>query len=181
MDEEWNQRRADGRGLATMRRIARDAARFEEDDVSDYWNYAAEHDLTPDEIVYYLNAYEAGGDAGLEAIRNPDIIPTEIARRTKKTIAKTLDGFLQGRLPYRITDEGTAIGVYEIRRRMNGEQHLFAVCQLRLTLASNLWHLYWMRSFEAWWPYPFPEKGRKGSLTARLRQVLEDQDGCFWG
>jgi hypothetical protein len=181
MDEEWDQRRADGRKLATMRRIARDAARFDEDDDAEYWNYAAEHNLTANEVVYYLNAYEAGGDAGLEAIRNPDIIPAPVARRAIQAITKTLDGFLEGRIPYRITDEGTAIGVYEIRRRMNGEQHLFAICQLRLTLASNQWHLYWQRSFDAWWPYPFPETGHEGSLAARLQQVTEDKDGCFWG
>ena len=180
MDEEWDQLRAENRSLATMRRIARDADKFG-DDPAEYWNYATEHDLAVNEVIYYLNAYEAGGDAGLEAIRNPDIIPPEVARRTIKAISKTLDGFLEGKLPFRVTDEGTAIGVYEIQRRMNGEQYLFAICQLRLTLASNQWHLYWMRSFGAWWPYPLPEKGQKGSLTARLRQVIEDEDGCFWG
>lgn len=55
--------------------------------------------------TYYLNAYEYGGDAGLEAIRNPDIIPPDIA----KTVAKLLDEHFQGQLPYRLTDEATNI------------------------------------------------------------------------
>ena len=84
-------------------------------------------------------------------------------------------------MAYRITDEGTAIGVHEIRTRSNGEKYLFAICQLRVTLAGNQWHLYWMREFDAWWPYSLPEKGAQFTLKARLQQVLKDQDGCFWG
>jgi hypothetical protein len=38
-----------------------------------------------------------------------------------------------------------------------------------------------MRQFDAWWPYPLPERGRKHTLKARLQQVLDDDFGCFWG
>ncbi len=75
----------------------------------------------------------------------------------------------------------STVGVYEIQQRMNGEKYLFAICQLQLTIASNQWHLYWMRKFDAWWPYPLPKTGRKHSLKARIQQVLEDEFGCFWG
>ena len=180
MDEEWNQRRAERRSLETMRRVALDAMDFD-DDTAAFYAYAEEHHLTVNEVVYYLNAYEYGGEAGLQAIRNPDILPPELARRAIKTIAETLDAHFQGQLPYRITDEGTAIGVHETRQRMSGEKYLFAICQFRLTLDTNHWHLYWMRSFDAWWPYSPPEKGRKYTLKARLQQVLDDEFGCFWG
>ena len=180
MEEEWNQRGADRRSLETMRRIALDAMDFKDDDAA-FHTYAARHRLTANEVVYYLNAYEYGGAAGLQAIRNPDIIPTETARRAIKTIGTTLDAHFQGRLAYRITDEGTAIAVYEIQQRMNGDKYLFPVCQLRLTVTSQQWHLYWMRKFDAWWPYPLPEKGRQYTLKAWLQQVLEDRFGCFWG
>ena len=178
--DEWDQHTTDSRSVETMRRIALDAMRFKDDDAA-FYTYAASHNLTVNEVVYYLNAYEAGGDAGLQAIRNPDIIPPQVAQRAIKTIAATLDAHFQGRLPYRITDEGTAIVVYEIQQRRNGEKYLFPICQLRLTLASNQWHLYWMRKFDAWWPYPLPNRGRKHTLKARLQQVLEDEFGCFWG
>jgi hypothetical protein len=177
---EWDQHTADHRSIETVRRIALDALQLKGDDTA-FYAYADEHNLTVNEVVYYLNAYEAGGDAGLQALRNPDIIPPEVARRAIKTIATTLDAHFQGRLPYRITDEGTAIGVYEIRQRRNGEKYLFATCQLRVTLASNQWHLCWMRKFDAWWPYPLPERGHKHTLKARLQQLLEDEWGCFWG
>ena len=180
MEEEWNEWRADNRSLETMRRIALDAVGFKDDDAA-FYAYADQHHLTVNEVAYYLNAYEYGGEAGLEAIRNPDIIPPEVARRAIKTVGTTLDAHFQGRLPYRITDEGTAIGVYEIQQRSNGDKYLFPICEFRLTLASNQWHLYWMRKFDAWWPYPLPERGRKFTLKARLQQVLEDQFGCFWG
>ena len=178
--EEWDQWRADHRSLETMRRIALDAIEFKDDDAA-FYAYADEHNLTVNEVAYYLNAYESGGEVGLEAIRNPDIIPPDVARAAIKTIAKMLDDHFEGRLPYRLTDEGTAVGLYEIQQRRNGDRYLFPICQLRLTLDSRQWHLYWMRKFDAWWPYPLPESGRKHTLRARIEQVLQDQWGCFWG
>ena len=178
--EEWDQWRADHRSIETMRRIALDAMGFKDDDAA-FYTYADEHNLTVNEVAYYLNAYEAGDEAGLEAVRNPDIIPPDVARQAIKTIAKMLDTHFEGRVPYRLTDEGTAIGVYEIQQRMNGDRYLFPICQLRLTLTTRQWHLYWMRKFDAWWPYPLPKRGRKHTLRARIQQVLEDEFGCFWG
>ena len=178
--EEWDQWRADNRSLESMRQIALDAMAFEEDDAEAFYDYAEEHDLTVNEVAYYLNAYEYGDDAGLEAIRNPDIIPPDVARMAIKAIAKMLDQHFEGQVPYRLTDEGTGIGLYEIQERQNGDKYLFPVCQFRLTLATRQWHLYWMRKFDAWWPYPLPERGRKHTLNARIQQVLEDRWGCFW-
>jgi len=176
--EEWDQWSADNRDIATMRRIAQDAMAFEDD--TEFYTYAGDHHLTVNEIVYYLNAYEAGGDVGLEAIRNPDIIPPDQARRAIKSISRILDDHFQGELPYRLTDEGTAVGIYEIQQRANCYEYLFPICQLRMTVATSQWHLYWMRKFGAWWPYSLPETGRRFTLTARMEQVLEDKWGCFW-
>jgi len=178
--EEWDQRRAERRSIETMRRVALDAMEFGDNGAA-LAAYATEHDLTVNEVVYYLNAYEYGGETGLQAIHNPDIIPPHVARQAIKTTAAVLDAHFEGRLPYRLTDEGTAIGVYEIQQRRNGEKYLFAVCQLRLTLETRHWHLYWMRKFDAWWPYSPPESGRKHTLKARLQQVVADDYGCFWG
>ncbi len=179
--DEWDQSRVERTSIEMMRRIATDIMQLDQEDDDALYAYAAEHQLTVNEAVYYLNAYEFGGDAGLRAIRNPEIIPPEVARRAAKTVARILDDHFQGRMSFRITDEGTAIGVYEIQERMDGEKYLFAICQLRLTLDRNRWHLYWMRKFDAWWPYSPPEIGRKHTLSARMRQVLEDEYGCFWG
>ena len=178
--EEWDQQRAERRSIETMRRIALDAMEFGDDSAA-FYTYATEHNLTVNEVVYYLNAYEYDSEAGLRAIRNPDIIPPDVARQAIKTIAAMLDEHFEGRLPYRLTDEGTAIGVHEIQQRMSGDEYLFPVCQLRLTLESRQWHLYWMRKFDAWWPYSPPETGRKHALESRLQQVVEDEHGCFWG
>ncbi len=177
--EEWNQERAERRDLETMRRIAHDALEFK-DDAGAFDRYAIEHNLTVNEIVYYLNAYEYGKEEGLQAIRTPDIIPPDTVRQAIKTIGKMLDSHFEGRLPYRLTDEGTAIGLHEIRQRwQSGESFLFPVAQFRLTVASNHWHLYWIRKFDAWWPYSPPERGRKYTLKARAQQILEDEHGCF--
>ncbi len=178
--EEWNQQTADSRSIETMRCIALDAMSFGDDDAA-FYTYAAEHNLTVNEVAYYLNAYEAGGEAGLQALRAPDIIPPDVAHMAIETIAAMLDEHFQGRPPYRLTDEGIAIGVHEIQQRRSGEKYLFEICQLHLTVASNQWHLYWMRKFDAWWPYPSPETGPKHTLQARIQQVLDDEFGCFWG
>ncbi len=75
--EEWNQERAERRNLETMRQIAQDVLEFG-DDAGAFDRYAAEHMLTVNEIVYYLNAYEYGKEEGLQAIRAPNIIPSQI-------------------------------------------------------------------------------------------------------
>jgi hypothetical protein len=162
-----------------MRRIAQEALALP-DDYDPLYPYAVAHGLTVNEVVYYLNAYEAGKDDGLRALVEPDIIPEDIARR----VVQTIDAALREHFPeggsHRITDEGTAIGVFEIQHRwQTQEPYLFPACQFRLT--GKKWHLYWMRKFDAWWPYPPPEQGRELSLQARLQQFLDDEDGCFWG
>ncbi|MFC1961145.1 DUF3024 domain-containing protein [Chloroflexota bacterium] len=182
MNDEWNQERASNRGIETMRQIAQDALAFDDDpDYAVYESYARQHNLTVNEIVYYLNAYDYGGDDGLHAIRNPDIIPPDVVRNAKKLIAKMLDAHFEGRLRYRITDDGTGIGLHEIQRRMDGSEYLFEICQFRRTNEANQWHLYWMRKFEAWWPYSLPEQGRRYTVRARVQQVLDDGWSCFWG
>jgi hypothetical protein len=104
-----------------------------------------------------------------------------VARRAIKTIDKVLDNHFQGRVPYRLTDEGTAVGLYEVQQRSTtGDKYLFPVAQFRLTMASRQWRLYWMRKFDAWWPYSLPQKGRRYTLKARVQQVVEDEFGCFW-
>jgi hypothetical protein len=182
--DEWNQWQASSRSLETMRQACTERSRSIVQEVTpiidDDWEleqYARRHHLTINEIVYYFNAYEYGGDDGLEAIRNPDIIPPEVARQALKTIDNTLQNYS----PLRLTDEGTGLGVYQIQQRTNGDRYLFPVCQLRLTLKSHKWHLYWMRKFDAWWPYPPPQSDQRFTLQARLQQVLADEDGCFWG
>jgi hypothetical protein len=180
--DEWDQERASQRSIEEMLRIAQDAEKFAEDEGAAYEAYAKQNKLTVNEIVYYLNAYEAGGVDGLQAIRNPDIIPPDTARNAIKTIERTLAKHFESGPPLRITDEGTAIGLYEIQQRSNGEKYLFEICQFRLTVEKHLWHLYWIRKFDAWWPYPAPEHGAyRFGLAAGLRQVIEDPDGCFWG
>lgn len=179
--DEWNQWDADSRSVDLMREIALGAQTLG-DDWDAFETYAARRRLRVNEVIYYLNAYEYGGEAGLQALHAPDIIPPDMARDSIKTIEKMLDDHFAGRLPYRLTDEGTAIGLYEIQtRRQTGDKYLFPICQFRVTLEPRQWHLYWMRKFDAWWPYAPPERGGKYTLKARVQQVIEDGSGCFWG
>ena len=90
--DEWNQWQASSRSLETMRQIVQEVTPI----VDDNWEleqYAHRHHLTINEIVYYFNAHEYGGDDGLEAIRNPDIIPPDMARQALKIIGKALQDY----------------------------------------------------------------------------------------
>ena len=49
-----------------MRQTALDAMQFKDDDAA-FYDYAEEHDFTVNEVAYYLNAYEHGGEAGTGA------------------------------------------------------------------------------------------------------------------
>ena len=176
--DKWDQFQASSRAFDRMKRIVLDVTPFV-DDTEALEQYARDKQLTINEIIYYFNAFEYGGDDGLQAIRNPDIIPEDLARQAIRQIEKTLAH--AGAASYRLTDEGTAIGVYQIMTRSNGDRYLEPVCQLRVTLATRHWHLYWLRKFDAWWPYPPPDEGPdRPGLGDRLQQVLDDVDGCFW-
>ncbi len=124
--EQWDQFQASSRAFTTMQQIALDVAPLI-DDVDALEQYARREQLTVNELVYYCNAYEYGGDEGLEAIRNPDIIPADIARHAIRQIDKILTK--AGAVPYRLTDEGSAVGVYQIMTRSNGDRYLQPVCQ----------------------------------------------------
>lgn len=178
--EQWDERRAHSRSIEEMRQIALEAMDLPDDNEA-FYLYGKARGLTVNEVAYYLNAYEYGGEAGLQALTDPDVIPPGLAGRAIKRIKRALDE-LPGESPCRVTDEGTAIGVYEVQQRYHTDrEYLFPVCQFRLTVETGRWHLYWMRKFDAWWPYSLPERGHKYALEARIRQLLQDKDGCFWG
>ena len=145
--DRWDQFQAGSRAFATMKRVALDVAPFV-DDPEALEQYARRKQLTVNEVIYYFTAFEYGGDEGLEAIRNPDILPEDLARQIIRQIEKAFAK--AGAASYRLTDEGTTIGVYQIMTRSNGDRYLEPVCQLRVTLTTNHWHLYWMRKFDAW-------------------------------
>lgn len=65
-----------------IRQIALDALILTDNGEALY-RYATEHQLTVNEVIYYQNAYEYGGDASLGYVRNPDIIPPDLARRAQ--------------------------------------------------------------------------------------------------
>jgi hypothetical protein len=90
--EEWNQQRADRRSLETMRRIALDAMEFKDDDGA-FYTYADEHGLTVNEVAFYLNAYEYGGDAGLQVIRNKTFLHFSASKHKKPPALDTGGSF----------------------------------------------------------------------------------------
>lgn len=126
--------------------------------------------------------YDCGGDEGLRTAISPDILPQRLARRTTTTVRNTLSAAHAGLKALRITDEGTAIGAYEISYNAIGEAFLLPICQLRLATATRQWHLYsFNRSDGEWWPYAPPESGRyRYTLKTRLQQVIDDRQRRFW-
>jgi hypothetical protein len=88
--EEWDPGRASHRPLETMRQIALNALAFADNDEA-FYTYTTEHQLTINEVVYCLNAYEYRGDAGLEAMRNPILFHPRWPVQAIKIVAKLLD------------------------------------------------------------------------------------------
>jgi hypothetical protein len=179
--KDWNQSSVDSKTLQEKLKIVQTILPHQDHEMA-YLQFADKFDVPINEIVYYLNAYEEGGESGLKAIHKPDIIPEDIAQRTIAKIKKVFKASFPESFKFRVTDEGTAIAVYEIQKEFDDEgEYLRPGFQLRLTLENGWWHVYWRRKFEVWWPYVSDDTTRTHSLTEVLEMVIADKHGCFWG
>jgi hypothetical protein len=179
--KDWDQFSVDSKTFQEKLKIVQTILPHQDHEMA-YLQFADKFDVPVNEIVYYLNAFEEGGESGVKAIHSPDIIPEEIVKRTIAKIKKTLRANFPENFKFRVTDEGTAIGVYEIQKRFQSEEeYLFPGFQLRLTLENGWWHVYWRRKFDVWWPYVPDTPMRNHSLTEILNIVIVDKHGCFWG
>ena len=162
----------------TLQRVVSDVLPLR-DDVAALNAYAAQNHLQLDDLVLFSDAWEFGGDEGLKALLHPDILPSRVARRTCTQIRNLLTVHFAARRDFRITDEGTAIGVYHIRYHNTGMAYLHPIAQLRATLPTRHWHLY-ARHNDLWWPIAPPVSGRyRFTLKTRVQQIIDDRGGRF--
>lgn len=163
----------------TLQRVVSDVLPLR-DDVDALNNYAAQHHLTVDDLIMFSDASEFGGNEGLKALVHPDILPQRVARRAATQVRNLLTIHFASRRDIRITDEGTALGVYHIRYHNTGLVYLHPIAQLRATLPTRHWHLY-ARHNDQWWPIAPPASGRhRFTLKTRIQQIIDDRDNRFW-
>jgi Protein of unknown function (DUF3024) len=83
------------------------------------------------------------------------------------------------RLSYSITSN--AVIICEKRRLRDGlsEWTEIEIAKLRYVRKRNEWELYWKRASGKWWPYEPYSASR--TLSAMIKEVDLDSDGCFFG
>jgi len=146
---------------------------------------AKESKLGEKRLSYYSNAYEAAGDSGLRALSYRKKMPEKIREFAVEKINK----YLYNRIPpKRRLEIGFLVKAQYNRITIAEKRPLFRdpsrtscseFCQMRYTDFDNRWHLYWKRKTGKWWPY-VPRKSIY-SISDCLRELDEDNWGCFWG
>jgi hypothetical protein len=105
-------------------------------------------------------------------------------------IHKLVGEFCQKRCPEDIKDKvrlSYTIGNYAIViseerppfRDEGGKWSLLEIAKLRYVRVRNEWQLYWKRASGKWWPYE-PHSTSK-ALSAMIKEIDLDSDGCFFG
>jgi hypothetical protein len=107
-----------------------------------------------------------------------------------KRIEKLVGKFVESRRPgpsirdkvdicFRIT--GQSFGIFEIRPRWDKPDIKIEIPVAKATYVktTKIWKLYWKRADMKWHRYkPF---GDSKSLDEVLKEIDQDEHGCFWG
>jgi len=146
---------------------------------------AKENGIAKECLEYYTNAYEDAGKFGLRALS----YRKRMSENIRETALRKINRYLSGRIPSHLTSEiGFLVKTQYNRITIAEKRSLFRdpsmtscseFCQMRYTDFDNRWHLYWKRKTGKWWPY-VPRKSIY-SISDCLRELNEDNWGCFWG
>jgi hypothetical protein len=153
----------------------------------EYSKLAKQSGLGPNQLAYYLNAYEAAGESGVKALVYNKKLPEELKlEATKKISAYLNDKFSsipqqhKHKLGFAAEVQGNRITVYERRPVFSDPSRWCrsSVFQVRYTDYDKRWHLYWRRASGKWWP--FVGEYQVHTIIDCIRQV-ELRKECFWG
>jgi hypothetical protein len=105
-------------------------------------------------------------------------------------IIEVMENFLAKRRPpehirpeldigYKI--EGQSVYVLEIRPQWNNKSVIreYAIAKATYVKSKAHWKVFWMRANLKW--YPYDPKPTVKKLSDFVKQVDEDEYGCFWG
>jgi len=177
------------RSFKEILRLARQTAKFalDEDEGYDRMRFLAlEEGMKRETLEYYGNAYQAAGESGVRALSYKKRMPENIRVEAVKVVNKFLLNRLPKNLPagaiwFQSVAKDNHITALE-KRPLLGDPTQFSaveIFQIRYTDYDQWWHLYWKRLSGKWWPYI----GKKEVKFVEdcLREVENDDSGCFWG
>jgi len=177
------------RKLEEMLRLVKAVVKWDLDSESGYaafGNFAREVGIKKENLMYYVNAYQASGKSGLKALTYKKTMPETV--RIEAT--KELNEFLSARLPrnehagqlwFQVVAKDNRITVAE-KRPLFGDPSQSSTSefvQLRYTDYDGKWHIYWKRASGKWWPY-VPHR-KIESFNDCLHELGQDLFHCFWG
>lgn len=178
------------RGFEEVLQLAEAVSKWDLDSEEGYAafrKFARQARIKEGQLAYYLNAYEAAGESGLQALTYKNSMPENV--RVEAT--RKINEFLSARLPknqnvvnkvwFQVIAKDNRITGAEKRPLFADPTQTSCVdCfQVRYTDFDKRWHLYWKRASGKWWPY-VPDEEVK-TIEDCLRELKQDNSGCFWG
>ena len=151
----------------------------------DFYKIAKESSLGEKWLSYYVNAYKAAEESGLQALsyrkKMPEGIRKEAVEKINKYLSRRVPTHLRSGIGFLVKSQSNTITAYEKRPLFSdaSKTSCIEVLQVRYTDFDNRWHLYWMRKFGKWWPY-VPKKP-VFTIEDCIKEVDVDAWGCFWG
>lgn len=172
-----------------MLRLAETAAKWDLDSENGYaafQNFAREVGIKSENLMYYVNAYQANDGSGLKALTYKKPMPEQV--RIEAT--GKLNEFLSAKLPrnehagqlwFQVVAKDNQITAAERRPLFAdpSQSSTSEFVQLRYTDYDNKWHMYWKRASGKWWPYV--PSCKIESFDDCLRELDDDPSHCFWG
>ena len=170
-------------------RLARQAAKFALDEDEGYGRMrflALEEGMKQETLLYYANAYQAAGESGVRALsykkQMSESVRAEAVKAVNEYLLKRLpENLPPGEIRFQSIARENRITALE-KRPLFGDPKQFSaieIFQIRYTDYDQRWHLYWRRISGKWWPYIGKKEMR--SVQDCLREVKDDDSGCFWG
>ncbi|MFH0984441.1 MAG: DUF3024 domain-containing protein [Candidatus Omnitrophota bacterium] len=177
------------RSFEKILRLAKRAAEFalDKDEGYDRMRFLAlEEGMRRETLEYYANAYQAAGESGVRALSYKKKMPESIRAEAVKAVNEFLLNRLPKNLPagtiwFQSVAKDNHITALEKRPLFSAPKQSSAIeiFQIRYTDYDQRWHLYWKRASGKWWPY-IGKKEMK-SVKDCLREVTDDDSGCFRG
>jgi hypothetical protein len=141
--------------------LAKTAAKWDLDSDEGYAatrKLAREAKINKDQLVYYVNAYQAAGESGLKALTYKMPMPEKIRLEATHKISEFLLKHLpqnhhKDKIGFQIVAKGNRITASEKRPLFEDSKQSSCVefFQVRYTDFDQRWHLYWKRLSGKWW------------------------------
>ncbi len=177
------------RGFEEILQLAETASKWDLDTNEGYEKFrffALENGVKEENLVYYLNAYQAAGESGLKALTYKKPISEEVRIEASRKMNEYFAARLPknehaGKLWFQVVVKDNRITASERRPYFQDPSKTTTseFFQVRYTDYDGQWHLYWKRASGKWWPYVLTRKIE--SIDDCLVELESDPRHCFLG